>query len=132
MTPDRTGGRCGRDRAKVAVGGCILRLSAHAGLAAPCQPTAHWRHAGAAAHFVATLGLLGCAATRAETSDPDALWKIVHGRCVPNQRLHGDPSPCTMVELRGGVARGYAVLKDRRGVAQYLLIPTAHTGPQIF
>lgn len=54
----------------------------------------------------------------------DTLWNIVHGQCVPGQR-RGDPSPCAAV----GTATeredsGYAVLKDRSGVAQHLLIPT--------
>lgn len=51
--------------------------------------------------------------------DPNALWRIVHGRCVPHWRQAGDPAPCL------AVGRGYAVLKDREGVAQLLLIPTS-------
>ena len=61
------------------------------------------------------------AAPAARASDPSALWHIVHDRCVPDQRDHGQPQPCEQVSLAGG----WAVLKDRRGVAQYLLIPTA-------
>lgn len=57
--------------------------------------------------------------------DPDALWKIVHQRCVPDQQQHGDPAPCALVDLSGGEERGYAVLKDRNGPYQYLLIATA-------
>lgn len=56
--------------------------------------------------------------------DPDALWKIVHDRCVPGERERGDPKPCALVNLAGGVRQGYAVLKDLNGVAQFLLIPT--------
>jgi CDP-diacylglycerol pyrophosphatase len=52
------------------------------------------------------------------------LWNIVHGKCVPNQLASGDPKPCVAVELKNGVERGYAVLKDIRGATQYLLIPT--------
>ncbi|GBQ30897.1 CDP-diacylglycerol pyrophosphatase [Gluconacetobacter sacchari DSM 12717] len=52
--------------------------------------------------------------------DPDVLWRIVHERCVPNQLGENRPAPCAVVDP----ARGYAVLKDRDGVAQYLLIPT--------
>lgn len=73
-------------------------------------------------------GMLLCllAATfAARAADPDALWKIVHGRCVPNQQLHNAPSPCTAVTLVGGEAQGYAVLKDIRGETQFLLIPTS-------
>jgi CDP-diacylglycerol pyrophosphatase len=53
--------------------------------------------------------------------DPDILWKIVHGRCVPDQTDHSDPAPCTSVDLAGG----WAVLKDSNGNTQFLLIPTA-------
>jgi CDP-diacylglycerol pyrophosphatase len=54
-------------------------------------------------------------------ADPDALWKIVHEKCVPNQQAHGDPAPCALVDLAGG----YTVLKDIRGDTQFLVIPTA-------
>ena len=53
-------------------------------------------------------------------ADPDALWRIVSERCVPNQVAHADPAPCAMVDLRGGDA----VLKDLVGATQFLLIPT--------
>jgi CDP-diacylglycerol pyrophosphatase len=53
-------------------------------------------------------------------ADSDALWTIVHGQCVPDQEGAGKPDPCALVDL----ARGYAVLKDRRGATQYLVIPT--------
>lgn len=52
---------------------------------------------------------------------PNALWHIVHDRCVPDQTQHGQPAPCAQVSLAGG----WAVLKDRRGATQFLLIPTA-------
>lgn len=52
--------------------------------------------------------------------DPDVLWKLVHDHCVPGQ-LHGNPSPCALVD----VEHGYALLKDRSGPAQFLVIPTA-------
>jgi CDP-diacylglycerol pyrophosphatase len=54
--------------------------------------------------------------------DPDALWRIVHTRCVPDQLRHGNPSPCARVEPG---PRGSAVLKDLVGGNQFLLIPTA-------
>ena len=53
--------------------------------------------------------------------DPDALWKIVHGKCVPSEAGGLGPGPCRLVDL----AQGYAVLKDSRGATQFLLIPTA-------
>ena len=52
------------------------------------------------------------------------MWNIVHGTCVPGQEQHGDPKPCAAVNLKDGVDKGYAVLKDRNGATQYLLIPT--------
>jgi CDP-diacylglycerol pyrophosphatase len=54
-------------------------------------------------------------------ADPNALWSIVDGQCVPDQRSHADPAPCAQVDLDGG----YAVLKDLVGDTQFLLIPTA-------
>lgn len=61
----------------------------------------------------------------AQAANPNALWEVVHGQCVPDQEQHADPRPCAMVALRDGVEQGYAVLKDRRGKTQFLLIPTA-------
>ncbi|HEU5274415.1 MAG TPA: CDP-diacylglycerol diphosphatase [Xanthobacteraceae bacterium] len=61
----------------------------------------------------------------AGAADPDTLWKIVNGQCVPNQQRHHNPEPCTEVDIRSGVARGHVVLKDIRGDTQYLVIPTA-------
>ena len=60
----------------------------------------------------------------AQTINPDALWKIVHGLCVPDEQQHGSPAPCTLVDLSHGEDHGYAVLKDLVGATQYLLIPT--------
>jgi CDP-diacylglycerol pyrophosphatase len=56
---------------------------------------------------------------RADT-DPNALWHIVGGQCVPNEQEHADPAPCASVDLAGGSA----VLKDLVGATQFLLIPT--------
>ena len=74
----------------------------------------------AVASAVAGLCLIAVAAH----ADPNALWSIVHGKCVPDERAHFDPSPCAKVDLGAGEAAGFAVLKDRTGVAQFLLIPT--------
>jgi len=65
--------------------------------------------------------LFAAAVASSAHADPDALWKIVHERCVPNQRAHGDPAPCAAVDLAGGTV----VLKDIRGDTQFLVIPTA-------
>jgi len=73
---------------------------------------------------VAAAALVLPAAT-ARVFDPSALWNIVHGQCVPNQKEHGDPKPCVEVDLKDGVDQGFAVLKDINGKTQFLLIPTA-------
>ncbi len=68
----------------------------------------------------AAAGLAGLAlfAVAARAADPDALWKIVHGRCVPGA-TSGNPAPCAEVMA------DWAVLKDLVGATQFLLIPTA-------
>lgn len=73
------------------------------------------------------LSLLACllAPAAACAEDPSALLKIVAGQCVPHAEASGDPFPCATVNIAGGVDKGYAVLKDINGIAQYLLIPTA-------
>jgi CDP-diacylglycerol pyrophosphatase len=53
-----------------------------------------------------------------------AIWRVVHDRCVVAQLLKRDPSPCEMVDLTDDGIRGYAILKDLVGRAQFLLIPT--------
>lgn len=58
-------------------------------------------------------------------ADPSALWKIVNGQCVPHEETEHSPSPCAEVDIATGVEKGFVVLKDRNGVAQFLLIPTA-------
>ncbi|WP_234834688.1 CDP-diacylglycerol diphosphatase [Mycolicibacterium stellerae] len=85
------------------------------------MPTRAWlqRVAGALA---AALAITACAPQA--VADPNALWAIVNGQCVPDQRNNGDPAPCALVDLDGGEQRGYAVLKDLVGATQFLLIPT--------
>src|SRR5579863_8957116 len=73
--------------------------------------------------IAAALLVLGSLSARAE--DPDALWKIVHDRCVPDQLQHATPDPCLLVDLAGGVEHGFVLLKDRDGATQILLMPTA-------
>jgi CDP-diacylglycerol pyrophosphatase len=60
----------------------------------------------------------------AQASNPNVLWEIVHGQCVPDEQQHGDPKPCAVVNLAGG----FAVLKDIKGATQFLLIPTKQIG----
>jgi CDP-diacylglycerol pyrophosphatase len=74
---------------------------------------------------VGALAAVVVGALPAAAADPDALWKIVHGKCVPDQRQHHNPAPCARVDLSAGVVRGHVVLKDLRGELQYLVIPTA-------
>ncbi len=79
---------------------------------------------------LAALTLVSC--TNAETPLPPpparanggALWRIIDTQCLPGQRERHDPSPCAKVSLTGGVEFGFVLLKDTRGVAQYLLMPT--------
>lgn len=54
------------------------------------------------------------------TGNPDALREKVLEQCVPNQRQHHNPAPCTEVKPEAG----YVVFKDRNGPLQYLLMPT--------
>jgi CDP-diacylglycerol pyrophosphatase len=61
----------------------------------------------------------------ARAADPSALWNIIRGQCVPHEAARRDPSPCAEVDLTNGLSRGYAVLKDIVGPAQFLLLPTA-------
>jgi CDP-diacylglycerol pyrophosphatase len=57
-------------------------------------------------------------------ADPLALWRIVHGACVPHVEAGLGPKPCERVDLDGGVDQGVAILKDLVGIAQMLAIPT--------
>jgi CDP-diacylglycerol pyrophosphatase len=63
----------------------------------------------------------------ARAANPNALWEIVDGKCVPNEEAHGSPAPCAEVVLPHGAEGGFAVLKDLVGQTQYLLIATART-----
>ena len=60
------------------------------------------------------------AAGAASAEDHDALRKIVVDQCVPHMMAKGNPAPCAEIDLTGRTA----VLKDRNGTTQYLLIPT--------
>ena len=71
-----------------------------------------------AALIVVAVAASSCAVV--EAADPDALWKIVGGQCVPEARASGRPGQCTSVNL----SEHYAILKDIFGSTQHLLIPT--------
>ncbi len=71
---------------------------------------------------LATLLLCLAAASGPALADRDALWHIIDGRCVPAAASAAEmPAPCARVDR----AEGWATMKDRRGVLQYLLLPTA-------
>jgi CDP-diacylglycerol pyrophosphatase len=85
--------------------------------------------------LAASLAIALCACQARSPAAPDlppppahangqALWNIVHGKCVPDEQSSGKPAPCAQVDLTGGVDHGWALLKDLHGVAQYLLMPT--------
>jgi CDP-diacylglycerol pyrophosphatase len=64
------------------------------------------------------------ASSAGASGDRGALWRIAHERCVPDEEAHHAPAPCVRVDLSGGIGKGYVILKDRVGIAQFLLIPT--------
>jgi CDP-diacylglycerol pyrophosphatase len=75
--------------------------------------------------LIAVALVIGVALSAARAyADPNALWTVVHDRCVPDQRTDADPAPCSLVDLSAGEHRGYAVLKDLVGATQFLVIPT--------
>ncbi len=87
------------------------------------------------ASFVLVLGILACHGRASPAPDlppppphphGQALWRIVHGECVPGEVATRQPAPCIAVDLSEGEARGYAVLKDLHGAEQFLVMPTAH------
>jgi len=78
----------------------------------------------AAALLLSLLSACTGQARPAETragENPNVLWHIVHGLCVPHLAAFGSPLPCTFVDTSAGVV----LLKDRNGSTQFLLIPTA-------
>ena len=64
-------------------------------------------------------------ASFAASGDRDALWKIMHDQCVPDEQARNNPAPCARVDLKGGIEKGYVIMKDRVGVGQFLLTSTA-------
>jgi CDP-diacylglycerol pyrophosphatase len=75
---------------------------------------------------MACTGISWLLAGRLQEFGPRAtLWRVVHNVCVPDQLQRQVPSPCVQVDLRNGIDKGFAILKDVRGATQLLLIPTA-------
>jgi CDP-diacylglycerol pyrophosphatase len=75
--------------------------------------------------LLAALLALIALAPASRAADPDALWKIISEKCLPNEREYGLPAPCAVVDLHDGAEKGYVVLKDIVGDTQYLVMPTA-------
>lgn len=48
----------------------------------------------------------------------------MHDKCVPDEQNNGKPGPCVLVDINHGIDDGYAILKDRVGKTQFLLIAT--------
>lgn len=58
--------------------------------------------------------------------DRNVLWRIVHDSCAPAARRHANPpAPCIEVSPPDAKTGSYAVLKDRAGRYQYLVLPLA-------
>jgi len=74
---------------------------------------------------VSAAGLAACQHVAPHRHDPNALWHIVHERCVPAARQGRMVPPCVEVSLAQEGRDGYVVMKDLRGKSQYLVLPTA-------
>ncbi len=70
---------------------------------------------------IAIVVLAGALHPTPAAADRDALWRIVHDQCVPHEQQFHSALPCLDVNE----AFGTATLKDRRGIGQILVIPTA-------
>jgi CDP-diacylglycerol pyrophosphatase len=74
--------------------------------------------------FAATLAAVAAFVTAPACADRLALWTIVHGQCVAKARQGQGTAPCERIDLSRGEDQGAVLLKDRVGVAQFLVIPT--------
>lgn len=63
----------------------------------------------------------------AAAENPSQLWLLLQRCAVQAEAGHQPPRPCTRVVGTPGSADRYAVLKDRDGKAQYLLLPMRRT-----
>ncbi|MHC1480732.1 CDP-diacylglycerol diphosphatase [Frateuria aurantia] len=83
-----------------------------------------WRRWGT---WLAGLALTLPLASTVSAENPSQLWNLVQ-RCEAQAKAgHLPPRPCAQVIGAAGSAGGYAVLKDRDGRAQYLLLPLRRT-----
>jgi len=69
--------------------------------------------------FVFAIGLLAACTALKPFNKRAELQRIV-SECVKNQTDNNKPAPCEAVDI----FQGYAVLKDKVGIAQYLVLPT--------
>ena len=79
---------------------------------------------------LACASLSACAPTSKPPQKPahdrNVLWRMIHESCAPAAGRHAyPPAPCIEVAPPGAGANGYAVLKDRAGRYQYLVLPLA-------
>jgi CDP-diacylglycerol pyrophosphatase len=88
----------------------LNRIVIIAALAFLAVPAARAQHLGVLKHVV----------SGAEAAHPNALWHIIHGLCLRDMRVSGDPAPCVRVDLKDG----YVVIKDVEHPTQYLLVPS--------
>ena len=85
----------------------------------PSMPSRRW----VAVTCVLCVALL--AGIPAAPADPNVLWGIVDGQCVPEWQQHRPlKPPCVAVDLDKGGAGGFTVIKDKNGQTQFLLLPT--------
>jgi CDP-diacylglycerol pyrophosphatase len=68
--------------------------------------------------LILAASIAGLTAPQTSGALRDALWQVVGGLCLGNQRLTASPAPCSYVDT----AKGFALL--RAGAAHYLLVPT--------
>lgn len=72
----------------------------------------------------AVLSAAAAHSSAVQAADRDAIWKIVHNLCLQNMQKNSDPAPCSEVRLSQNGKGGFAILKDIKGSAHYLLVPT--------
>ena len=85
------------------------------------------RRAGSRSVLVTAL-LVACAQTvsaQIGAGSRNMLWAVVHGLCVPAEKLVGTPTPCLRVDVSAGDDRGYAVVPVPHVAGELLLVPTA-------
>ncbi|KAF1044242.1 MAG: CDP-diacylglycerol pyrophosphatase [Herbaspirillum frisingense] len=70
--------------------------------------------------FLSFLTALFVCSAPAHAANPHKLCEIVSEQCVPHMQAGSGPQPCAAVDLE----RGFVILKDLVGPAQYLLMPT--------